>query len=567
MSEISVVVVGSTSINSTVGNGDSVVVSVNDQAGGGNGKAATIEVGSTTTLAATQSASVVNVGTAYAAKFNFGIPRGPTGPATSLSVGTVSTGTSVAVSISGSAGSQAISFVFPAAVTLSTATPSALGVAAAGTSTSASRSDHVHLLPTISYTALTNVPTSFTPASHTQAASTISDFATQAAKYGPVTSVNGLTGAVSITTGSTSSITLSDASPSPLGTASAGTSTSASRSDHVHLLPTISYTALTNVPTSFTPASHTQAASTISDFATEVAKIGNVISVNGLTGAVTITTGAALSSATPQPLGTASAGTSTSASRSDHVHLLPTISYTSLINVPTSFTPAAHTQAASTISDFATEAAKYGPITTVAGRTGAVTISTADVSGFATEVAKIGNVISVNGLTGAVTITTGATSGITLSDASPSPLGTASAGTGTSASRSDHVHLLSIATTSAAGAIIVGAGLAVSSGVLSATGGTGTSSYTLPNATTTALGGVVVGSGLSVASGTISANVTSVQGRTGAVTVAATDLTAVTTVTTGITGATAVTNLMALSASAYSAITSKHTATLYIISG
>jgi len=816
MSEISVVVVGSTSINSTVGNGDSVVVSVNDQAGGGNGKAATIEVGSTTTLAATQSASVVNVGTAYAAKFNFGIPRGPTGPATSLSVGTVSTGTSVAVSISGSAGSQAISFVFPAAVTLSTATPSALGVAAAGTSTSASRSDHVHLLPTISYTALTNVPTSFTPASHTQAASTISDFATQAAKYGPVTSVNGLTGAVSITTGSTSSITLSDASPSPLGTASAGTSTSASRSDHVHLLPTISYTSLINVPTSFTPAAHTQAASTISDFATEVAKIGNVISVNGLTGAVTITTGAALSSATPQPLGTASAGTSTSASRSDHVHLLPTISYTSLINVPTSFTPAAHTQAASTISDFATEAAKYGPvttvagrtgavtiaasdvsglapvatsgaytsltgipttfapsiatrtavggvsvgggltvtsggvlsvdvapgaptaitdgggalswtasttgssdaydtqqtydgggtytnyflnvittsvgnfdptrkfrvraknaaglygpwgyqsgltaqpeaknltigigfsttdgtltaiggvslssatpsplgtasagtstsasrsdhvhllptisytaltniptsfapaahtqaastisdfateaakygpITTVAGRTGAVTISTADVSGFATEVAKIGNVISVNGLTGAVTITTGATSGITLSDASPSPLGTASAGTGTSASRSDHVHLLSIATTSAAGAIIVGAGLAVSSGVLSATGGTGTSSYTLPNATTTALGGVVVGSGLSVASGTISANVTSVQGRTGAVTVTASDLTAVTTIVTGITSATAVTNLMALSSTAYAAITSKHTATLYIVTG
>jgi hypothetical protein len=77
----------------------------------------------------------------------------------------------------------------------------------------------------------------------------------------------------------------------------------------------------------------------------------------------------------------------------------------------------------------------------------------------------------------------------------------------------------------------------------------------------------VVGSGLSVSSGTLSANVTSVQGRTGAVTVAATDLTAVTTVTTGITGATAVTNLMALSASAYSAITTKHTATLYIISG
>jgi hypothetical protein len=40
-----------------------------------------------------------------------------------------------------------------------------------------------------------------TPTAHTQAASTITDFATEAAKYGPVTSVNGLTGAVTISAG------------------------------------------------------------------------------------------------------------------------------------------------------------------------------------------------------------------------------------------------------------------------------------------------------------------------------------------------------------------------------
>lgn len=40
-----------------------------------------------------------------------------------------------------------------------------------------------------------------TPLAHTQAASTITDFATEAAKYGPVTSVNGLTGAVTISSG------------------------------------------------------------------------------------------------------------------------------------------------------------------------------------------------------------------------------------------------------------------------------------------------------------------------------------------------------------------------------
>jgi phage-related tail fiber protein len=48
--------------------------------------------------------------------------------------------------------------------------------------------------------------------------------------------------------------------------------------------------------------------------------------------------------------------------------------------------------------------------------------------------------------------------------------------------------------------------------------------YTLPNATTSTLGGVIVGTGLSVSSGTVSANVTSVAGRTGAVTIAAADV-------------------------------------------
>jgi hypothetical protein len=50
----------------------------------------------------------------------------------------------------------------------------------------------------------------------TQAASTISDFATEAAKYGPVTSVNGQTGAVTVSGGG-SSYTLPTATSSVLG--------------------------------------------------------------------------------------------------------------------------------------------------------------------------------------------------------------------------------------------------------------------------------------------------------------------------------------------------------------
>ena len=110
-------------------------------------------------------------------------------------------------------------------------------------------------------------------------------------------SVNGITGAPVIVAGSGvtvstagSSITisasgatsggasLSDATPQPLGTAAAGTSSLASRADHVHALPTISYTSLSNVPTAFAPDT----------------SVANVVSVNGQTGVVTITLGDAL---------------------------------------------------------------------------------------------------------------------------------------------------------------------------------------------------------------------------------------------------------------------------------
>jgi hypothetical protein len=56
----------------------------------------------------------------------------------------------------------------------------------------------------------------------------------------PVTSVNGLTGAVVIEAGVGGGASLSDDLPQPLGTAAAGTSVAASRADHVHVLPTAS---------------------------------------------------------------------------------------------------------------------------------------------------------------------------------------------------------------------------------------------------------------------------------------------------------------------------------------
>jgi hypothetical protein len=79
---------------------------------------------------------------------------------------------------------------------------------------------------------------------------------------------------------------------------------------------------------------------------------------------------------------------------------------------------------------------------------------------------------------------------------------------------------LPTATASVLGGIKIGSGLSIDgSGVVSAA-----SSYTLPDATTVTKGGVIVGTGLSVSSGTVSANVTSVAGRTGAVTIASGDV-------------------------------------------
>jgi len=89
---------------------------------------------------------------------------------------------------------------------------------------------------------------------------------------------------------------------------------------------------------------------------------------------------------------------------------------------------------------------------------------------------------------------------------------------------------------SASGDVTVAGNLSVDgtiSGTVSAANLSGTIlPARLPVATNAALGGVIVGSGLSVSSGTVSANVTSVAGRTGAVTIAAGDVSGLASVAT-----------------------------------
>ena len=89
---------------------------------GNTGTAATVSVGSTTTLAAGSSATVSNSGTTSAAVFNFGIPQGVqglqgnTGSAATVSVGsttTLSAGSSATVSNSGTSSAAVFNFGIP----------------------------------------------------------------------------------------------------------------------------------------------------------------------------------------------------------------------------------------------------------------------------------------------------------------------------------------------------------------------------------------------------------------------------------------------------------------------
>ena len=240
-------------------------------------------------------------------------------------------------------------------------------------------------------------------------------FTAAASAAAPVQAVAGRTGAISLAAADVS------------GLASVATSGS--------------YTSLGNVPLTFAPATHTHSTSDISGYAglpsqagyagplvtdgtsatwTSRYSIVNPVLVQGAgmaftrdtsAGSITIafaggTSGVAVGSATPQPLGTAAAGSSANASREDHVHGLPTvgditaaaavhthaagdiqsgtldfarlpsISYTSLANVPVSFVPATHTHDAANITSGTISAARLPSyVASVNGLTGTLTIA------------------------------------------------------------------------------------------------------------------------------------------------------------------------------------------------
>jgi len=86
----------------------------------------------------------------------------------------------------------------------------------------------------------------------------------------------------------------------------------------------VTWDTLQGKPATFPPAAHTHAWADITGKPTTFAPSPHTHLWADITDRPTIPAATPLGTATPQPLGTATAGTSTNASREDHVHALPT---------------------------------------------------------------------------------------------------------------------------------------------------------------------------------------------------------------------------------------------------
>ena len=212
---------------------------------GPQGEAATVTVGTVTSVAYGGTASVTNTGTSGSAVLDFVLVTGPQGDLAGLTASAPLDYFSNNFSLLYGAG-LGTATGGTLVVDFADATPQALGVAAAGTGVEASRTDHVHAMPSAADVGAVGTATT-------------------------ITAGTGLAGGGDLSASRTLDLVLSDATPAAVGTPAAGTATSPARADHVH-------------------------------------------------------EGTTLSSATPEALGTATAGTATTAARGDHVHTLPSAS-------------------------------------------------------------------------------------------------------------------------------------------------------------------------------------------------------------------------------------------------
>lgn len=268
-------------------------------------------------------------------------------------------------------------------------------------------------IPTISYTALANVPTSFGPAAHTHSTSDVVAFTAAAAAAAPVQSVAGRSGAISLGVADVAGLA---------AVASSG-----------------SYTSLQNVPATFAPSAHTHGTADITGLSSSFAAASHTHDA------------AAISSGVLE------------------LARIPTIGYTALSGVPATFAPQAHTHSTADVVGLTASFSQIGHTHDYAATIH--THSTADIVGYTSLPAQGGQagplvtdgtaatwstrysvvdpvLVQGAGMTltrdtsaGSITVAfAGGTSGIVVSSATPQPLGTASAGASGDASRADHVH-------------------------------------------------------------------------------------------------------------------------------
>lgn len=204
--------------------------------------------------ASTTVPTIVNGGTANVNVTSVGDrgPKGDLGPAVNLTIGTVTKGINAAASITGTPPNQTLNLTLPQGDTGPAGGFTTISVGNTTTLTSGSNA-------------------TVTATSSNNGANLTLDFGIP---EGQVGSQPGLSGGT----------------PANLGTASAGISNLASRADHVHALPVISYANLSGVPANF-PTNTTLVSGLAAGYSASNHGHNYVTSLNGLAGAINIAAG------------------------------------------------------------------------------------------------------------------------------------------------------------------------------------------------------------------------------------------------------------------------------------
>jgi len=376
-----VTVAGQSGSSVVATNGDTVAVTVSPAGAqgpqgqqGSAGPANTLSIGTVTsgTAAATITGTAPNqtlnlvlpVGStgATGSKGDIG-SQGPAGPANTLSIGTVTSGTAAAT-ITGTAPNQTLNLVLqPGAtgatgatgpqgpsgtVNLADETPQPLGTASAGTALSAARADHVHAQGAIAYSGLTGIPSSFAPSAHSHAVSDVSGLqAALDAKQASGTYATLVSGTVpSSQLPSYVDDVIEYANLAAFTEQSTGKIYVARDTGKIYRWSGSAYVEISPSPGS--TDSVTEGSTNLYFTNARAAAAAPVQSVAGRSGTVTLT---------KSDVGLGNVSNTDATARANHTG----------------------TQLALTISDFATEAAKYGPVASVAGRTGTITLTKSDV--------------------------------------------------------------------------------------------------------------------------------------------------------------------------------------------